>query len=701
MKAPGHVIKHFTSGALWLLVSALFTTAAFGQNLDAVKSLKSQLKNADKHKRFEILSAIGFEYRYSFPDSTILYCQQAYELGHEIGLINDLSKPLSFIGLAYMNKGDYQNSLHYHNKAIEVALEQNDTVQLAFGYNNLGRMFFDQGDLVRAFDNLIKSKELFEQLGDKPGLAYVNRSIANVYSTQREFEKALEMSKTAYQLRKEIGEPRMIVSSLMELGLIHQAAGNTQSALVSFLKADSASANVNDPVTRAELSIGLAEVLIEQGNLDEAYQRTKQVLTLIHEKSNQKLFLRATYLQAKYFFMRKDYYQSMQLLFKIMQSAEASGNVLFQRDASLLLSEIYRIKGDNARQNEYSTKHKIFSGMLENTDLSRQIERLQFQVEIEKKERENEKLKSNEAEHVALISKQRLQNLVLILTLAFIGILTAIIWVNGRRRRITNHKLELQNAHIANQREEIARRNEDLSRSNQILSDLNQEKNTLMSIVAHDLKSPLNRISGIASILEMEKGMTDEQQKYIALIKDSTRSGLDLITDLLDVNALEEMKSDPQYAKTSVTALLEEKVKSLQVAADKKSIKLSFHHELRGEIVIDSNYISRIVDNLMTNSIKFCKPGSQVVVTARTENHQLILSVKDDGPGFQSADKQFLFQKFKKLSARPTGGESSNGLGLAIVKTLVDRMNGSIVLNSSPGKGSEFIITLPLGESAL
>lgn len=681
------------AGLLALIVIA--ACAAEAQNLDAVEKLRDQLKTANQEETFDLLCSIGFEFRYSYPDSTLIYCNRAFELGKEID-IRSLSKPLSFIGLAYANKGDYVNSFEFHRKSIDLAIQQHDSIELAYGYNNLGRMFYDQGDLVRAFDNLIRSKDIFEDLGDKSGLAYVNRSIASVYNTQKDFAKALEMSRTAYKLRTEVGEPRMIVSSLMEIGLIYQAAGDSESALTYFLKADSASGKINDPVTRAELSIGLAEILLEEGDFEEAYDRTHHVLTAISEQTNQKMFLRATYLQAQYFFAKKDYDKAVALLRKTLESAESTGNVQFQRDASQLLSEIYKKRNDNTRAEEYSNRYRIFSGMLENTDLARQIERLQFQVEIEKKDKEYEQLAAKEARNTALITKQRSEKVILTAVLVSITVIAVITWVNSRRRRIINHKLALQNSHIVSQREAISRQNEDLSRSNQILSDLNQEKNTLMNIVVHDLKSPLHRISGLTSIIEMDSNLSGRSKDYVKLVRDATKSGLDLITDLLDVNALEEVKDGLNKKELSIESLLQERLKLLQVTADGKSIKLELQVDAPVPVVTDENYLNRIVDNLVSNAVKFSPPGSSVSVSAIAAAGTLTLKVKDQGPGFMDEDKPFLFQKFKKLSARPTGGESSNGLGLAIVKTLVDRLKGQINLDTTRGKGSEFIITLPL-----
>lgn len=677
----------------FLLVSVLDVPA---QNLTLVDSLRRQLQTANDNQKVNLWNAIGFEYRYSFPDSTIYYCNMAYELGRKLELKKELSKPLSFIGLAYNNKGDYQNSISFHLRSIEVALEQEDSVQWAYGYNNLGRMFFDQGDLVRAYDNLIRAKDIFDALQDKSGLAYVYRSLANIHKSQNEYDKALEMSKKAYELRQTVGDFRLIISSLMELGLIQQSAGSTQEALQSFLKADSLSHRLNDPVTKAELSIGLAEIYLTENRLDEAYDRAVAVLKVISESTNQRVFLRATYVQADYFYRKGDYDRAIPLLNKVIQSAERSGVASFQRDASLSLSEIYTRRADKNLAADYKNRYRIFSEMIQNSDLSRQIDRLEFQLEMEKKDKENELLKANEVKNKALLAEQRLENIILIIVIAAVGTIAVIAWRTGRRRREINSQLAMQNSHIYSQREEIAKQNEALSRNNHVLFDLNQEKNTLMNIVAHDLKSPLNRIHGLTNLIEMEGGLTATQQEYLKLVKDSTRSGLDLITDLLDVNALEETRGSAAYADVQIGELLAERVQSLKVAAEEKAIRLDLVSELNETIRSDANYLSRIIDNLLSNAIKFSPRGSQVELKAYRANGSMVLSVKDQGPGFSEVDRKFMFQKFRKLSARPTAGESSNGLGLAIVKTLVDRLSGHIDLKSEPGKGSEFVIHLPL-----
>ncbi len=668
---------------------------SFGQNLNLIDSLQTSLNGQSTVDQFELLNAIGFEYRYSYPDSTIYYCSRAFEMGKKISLEKNLSKPLSFIGLAYANKGDYKNSSEYHDRSIDVAIEQQDSVQLAFGYNNLGRMYFDGGDLVRAYDNLIRSKDIFEVIQEPSGLAYVYRSLANVYKSQGDFDHAIAMSTQAYTLRKKLGERRSIVSSLLELGLIYEERGDTKEALEKLQAADSLAQQINDPVTLAELELGMAEIFFSEKRYDESYAKANAVLKTISEVTNQKIFIRASLIQGKYFSHQKKYSLAVPIFKDIVLRAEQSGNLVYQIEATRNLAICYQALGNKVEAEEMVTQSEILGERIKNTDLQRQIERLQFQLEIEKREKENEFLKSIRIKNESLISSQRFQNRFLLILIIFISIAMAALLVYMRKRKIVNEKLRNQNEQILTQQEVITTANKNLKQQNIQLSELNSEKNSLMNIVAHDLKSPINRIAGLVSVMEMEGKIPAQYKEYLAMIKKATQSGNNLIKDLLDVNAFEANASKPIITDVNVGNLLEERVNSFQVSAEIKSIQLLVSNNFAGIFKSDPDYLNRIIDNLVSNAIKFSPRNSQVSVGAAMEGETLLVSVKDNGPGFSESDKTFLFQKFKRLSAQPTGGESSNGLGLAIVKTLVDRLNGEIVLSSEQGKGAEFLVRIP------
>jgi signal transduction histidine kinase len=115
-------------------------------------------------------------------------------------------------------------------------------------------------------------------------------------------------------------------------------------------------------------------------------------------------------------------------------------------------------------------------------------------------------------------------------------------------------------------------------------------------------------------------------------------------------------------------------------------------------VCTDQTYLSRILDNLITNAIKFSEQGSSVYIDVQSGEDKATIQIRDEGPGFREEDLPHLFKKFKKLSARPTNGESSTGLGLAIVKLLVEKLNGMIRVESQSGRGACFVIELPLSE---
>lgn len=673
----------------------LLSSSSFCQNLKLIDSLKDVLRLTPIEQQFDVLNAIGFEYRYSLPDSTILYCSRAYELGKRIKVEKLLARPLNFIGLAKANQGDYKAALDYQNRAMAVSLQQNDTIQLAHGFNNVGRIFFDKGDLVRAYDNFVRSKDLFEKIHNRSGLAYVYRSLATLFKSKKDYAKALENSEKSLALRKALRDPRATTSAHIELGLVYKEMDNMPQAIRQFETADSIATSVNDKITKSEIKLGIAEILLIKNRIKEAGLIAEGVLKTVSEKTNQKIYLRGRLLLAKCKMEDKEIERAIGILNQVLESSEKSGNIAFQRDAALLLSKAFANMNKPFRAMEYYDIYQIRKEKIQYADLNKEIERLQFQLQIEKAEKENESLKARQAQDESLIGQQRLQNLLLLIGSIIGTSMTVFIWRISQKRKIINQKLEDQNLRIDQQREEIIRQNEILSRRNRELDEINDEKNTLMNIVAHDLKSPINRISGLVSILEMEGNLNINQHEYVRLVKESTRGGLALITDLLDVQAWEKQRENPVTSVFQFDEFLKAKVESFRVVAEAKRILIRVESKVDQKIVSEPNYLGRIFDNLISNAIKFSRPDSTVEVKGTWKNGQLYVSVKDAGPGFTDDDQKQLFQKFKKLSARPTAGESSNGLGLAIVKILVDRLGGTIELKTTAGTGSEFLIRIP------
>lgn len=235
----------------------------------------------------------------------------------------------------------------------------------------------------------------------------------------------------------------------------------------------------------------------------------------------------------------------------------------------------------------------------------------------------------------------------------------------------------------------------ELAASNAHLTNLNNEKNELMGIAAHDLRNPLTVILGNAELMA-----TIKDPAVLAKLTQNTRAVAirmrDLVANLLDVNAIEQGKFVVKKENCDIRALVEESLEHNQSAAAKKHTVFRVGISEGLWAVADRAAVLQILDNLISNALKYSPPNTTVHVHVLPERDSVVINVRDEGPGISEADQKKLFQKFTRLTARPTGGESSTGLGLAIVKKLAEAMDGSIQCVSTLGAGSTFTLRLPV-----
>ncbi len=252
-------------------------------------------------------------------------------------------------------------------------------------------------------------------------------------------------------------------------------------------------------------------------------------------------------------------------------------------------------------------------------------------------------------------------------------------------------KIEEYQRLIEEEAEVIRMTNDELKRSH-------EEEHSMIRAMVHDLRAPFNKIKGLAQIIRMNKQFKGEDEAELnEMILKIAEEGKILIDDLNVLTMYESHLNDTEsFDKININALLEDSVKAHDAYARSKEISIQYHGHHQLYSWINPNMLSRIVDNLLSNAIKFSPTKSKVEVELIRRAGEYEIVVKDHGPGFTAEDKMKIFGKFQKLSARPTQGESSTGLGLSIVKNLTELMGGKVRLNSSPGKGAEFIITLPV-----
>ncbi|TDJ13927.1 MAG: HAMP domain-containing histidine kinase [Gammaproteobacteria bacterium] len=249
-------------------------------------------------------------------------------------------------------------------------------------------------------------------------------------------------------------------------------------------------------------------------------------------------------------------------------------------------------------------------------------------------------------------------------------------------------KLEARDFHI-----EMA------AEAEQRLKELNELKDQHLGIAAHDLRNPLSSIRGMSQMLvEMELD-ENTQTSFLQSIYRVSDQMLTLVDNLLDVAVIESGRFDLKITEENISSLVGERIELMAKNAERKEIRLIADLQKVTDSLFDADRMRQVVDNLLSNAIKFSPSGSVVNVACGQAGRILDITVTDQGPGIPSEDLDRLFDSFEKLSAQPTGGEKSTGLGLSIVKSIVDAHGGEIEVDSEVGRGTTFIVHLPV-ESA-
>ena len=244
---------------------------------------------------------------------------------------------------------------------------------------------------------------------------------------------------------------------------------------------------------------------------------------------------------------------------------------------------------------------------------------------------------------------------------------------------------------------ELATRQAEIEARNDELSHLNDLKNTFIGMAAHDLRNPIGAIQMMTQFLrDPISGLShDERDRLYSNILALTQQMLTLLDELLDVTQIESGKLELRHQILDMHTFLAESIEMHAQLAAPKGTRVILETIDQGSVDADPNRLRQVIDNLVSNAVKFSPPNSTVRVRAEYLSSAWRVSVEDQGPGIKPEEHGLLFQEFARLSARPTGEESSTGLGLAISRRVIEAHGGQIGVVGAPGGGSVFWFTLP------
>jgi len=292
-------------------------------------------------------------------------------------------------------------------------------------------------------------------------------------------------------------------------------------------------------------------------------------------------------------------------------------------------------------------------------------------------------------EYLEDLSNMRMVVLLLI-AFAFVIMFGLIYMVKSHR------ELKHQYTIIDKQKNEIAEKNEELAFSNDSLEEMNTEKNNVLSVVAHDLKTPLGNIQGLVELINLKKDkISEDQSDYLDLISKVVTDGIGMVNNMLDVHKIESELKEMLLIDTNVYDIIEKVIKLHEPSMMAKNVQVNVGIDNRDlQINTDAQYLRQIISNLFSNAVRHTPKETTVEIEVSENANFIEIAVSDNGNGISSDQMKRLFAGYK-VAENAGNDKVSPGFGLLITRRLVDKLKGKIsVENKINGSGAIFKVEL-------
>lgn len=626
----------------------------------------------------------------------------------------------------YFRSYDPALALHYNNVLMEIARKLGDRKFEATLLAERGAYFREQGLLNHALENLKAAADLSDMLGDASGAGWTMLEIGNIYYLLKLYDQSEFYFRKSYELGNKSAHTILKFVSLNNIGLVKRQSGNYAEAKKYFLKADSVNVekllpfslntlryiasieiltgnnnkaleyfdravalyNKEQPSANNHAATGVlfetmlnrAELLIELNHFDKALASLDEALKFGEENNLVVESVGHLNKSAELYLKLGNLSSAKRSVEKSLARSKRHGMLLYQSDSYRLLSVIFEKEGNIAAAYSAHKKHKAINDSTFNKELSLLMADLRARVETEKT---NQQLRLVEKEKELSDLKIRRQGeyiVALIISFAFVLVLFI-----GLFNRYSYRKKSLEKIQEINSRLEAA---------NEQLTEINEAKNKLLSVLAHDLRSPHQVILSYSEIIcEDYDDLSDEEiKKFAEEINSVCRKHYSFLENLLEWVGMQFQKKEFEKSELSLNDEIEQAVEKLINPAAVKNISIQFAAE--NEIIFSSNKhaLHSILFNLINNSIKFTHSGGKILATASDEDGQIKISIADSGVGMTAEQCDGLFKLEKRNSSKGTMNEKGSGFGLIIVHELIKNLGGSVSVQSEVGKGTTFSI---------
>ncbi len=676
-------ITNLAMKKLLLLVVSFLIVNLIASSQSKVDSLLQLCNKATDKKKIDLFLELSFNTRSDSAKSN-QYSRMANQLAIQNKQISEQAKSLYYLGETTYYKRNYAEAIPYYQKAIPLYEQIKDSSNIYDCQNSIGLCYHYMFQGEKAIARFVTALKYCEKDPERTANLYSN--IGMVHSRMNNLKDAIDNYRKSLRINLSIHDSASIAVNYNGLGDTFSWSNMPDSALVNFLKSYYYFKKIKATDRQAIVVSNLASVYsYYPDSLNKALDYFNQAwdsfqkLGWNHYEAEIRQGIASIYSkQGKYREAIAEYNKSLRLTDQ------------FKRGFSLKkvnyegLADVYEKMGDYKKALHNYVLYNQYNDSMVQKEKYEQIISLEKQYETEKKQNEIIQLQTKQELTDVELRKNKQLKILGFVTASLLLIFIFFILIRYFDKIKLNQLLELKNKKIEQSEKE--------------LQVLNASKNKFFSIIAHDLKNPFHTVMGYSWLLsnDYERFTEEERRNFASDIHHSTNNIFRLLQNLLEWSRSQTGRLIYNPREIEFKQIVDNSMSILRSLADKKNIvvKLPYNEDLI--LFADPQMIETVLRNLVNNAIKFTPEHGTIEITAQQIDDQISICVKDSGIGISEDEAQNLFRIDSTVKRKGTNNEDGSGLGLILCKEFVDKNNGTIWVNSSPGKGSSFFFTIPV-----
>ena len=673
-----------------ITLAALLLTLFMSAQNEKIDSLTVQLayQNQDSTKVDTSLLLIEELYKIEDYKKALLFINQTTQLSKKLNYTKGLAESNYYKALIYSSRNDYYNAIDNYNKSRKYYQQISDTLGIAKVSNSIGLIEIRRGNYVVGLKNSLSAIDIFERRNLRGELSKAYNNLAEAYYKTNQIDKALEFNIKALSVREQLKDSTGIKLSTKNIAMLYSMRKEHRKAIEYYEKALELLNPDTDQDLRGEILPRIGSEYLEFKEYDKAAEYLVEGLRYNRRQGNQEGILRA--LNA----IGNLNLQQNKVRLAELQLDEAYG-IAQKIDNKSELLENYRLHValDSTRgffQNAFFWQNKYYDlkeeiQKIEQPKIPTDIQELDLTSDIDNSD--TDLIQPIQPASKSIFKSNPLLVYSLIAGLAIALTLLLINFLSSR-----NSKSEIQELKEKNEQERI--RNEAILEQTHHLEEVNQVKDKLFSIVSHDLKDSISSIKAFLDLLKEDSISKEEFNDLIPELSENANNASSLLFNLLNWSKSQMQNLEPKPEMFNIQDVFHTKMALVEQKVEDKRIVM-IDESQREFIYADKSMIEIVIQNLITNAVKFSRVGDVITVSNQDHNGKALICVEDTGVGISRENLDKLFKTNNTFTTIGTKNEKGTGLGLTICKDLVELNNGRIWVESTQNVGSKFFVELP------